>query len=80
MPLGATRILAQTPPDSPSPLGSALTGLVRASHARHLDAAELERVGRDLQSHARMLESLRAFPLANADEPDFSFASLVERW
>lgn len=81
MPLAATNILAQTPPTSePSPLGKALTEVVRASYAQHLDDAELARIDREFQNYVSMLTRLRAFKLANADEPDFTFASLTERW
>jgi hypothetical protein len=81
VPLAAADILAQTPPTpTPSPLGKALTEVVRASYGQHLDDAELARIDKDFQDHASLLERLRKFKLANADEPDFTFASLVERW
>lgn len=81
VPLAAADILAQTPPTPPpSPLGKALTEVVRASYAQHLDDAELARVDKDFQEYAAMLDRLRKVKLANADEPDFTFASLTERW
>ena len=73
----------QTPPPEerkPSPLGTALTDVVRAQYGEHLSAEEMETVGASLQSHAAMLERFRQFPLANADEPDFTFVPLAERW
>lgn len=76
--IGSAEILAQTPPASP--LAKALSEVVSASYAKHLDRNELERIDRDFQRHAQTLERLRRFPLNNADEPDFTFAALVERW
>ncbi|HEV7767340.1 MAG TPA: hypothetical protein VGQ76_20225 [Thermoanaerobaculia bacterium] len=81
VPLAAADILAQTPPTPvPPPVGKALTEVVRASYAQHLDDAELARIDKDFQDYASMLVRFRKFELANADEPDFTFASLTERW
>ena len=79
--IGSAEILAQTPPVPPSsPLAKALSEVVRASYAAHLDRAELERVDHDFRQYAQTLERLRRFKLTNADEPDFTFAALAERW
>lgn len=70
---------AQTPP-RPSALGDALTNVIVASYGQHLAPQELERISRDMQEYAPSIEGFRKFRLANADEPDFTFHSLTERW
>jgi hypothetical protein len=40
-------------------------------YAQHLTPAELERIAADVQEVAPQLAAFRAFPLTNADEPDF---------
>jgi hypothetical protein len=64
----------------PSELGTSLAKLIEAQHGSHLSAGELQRVARDMQRHAGLLERLRAFELKNADEPDFTFVASLERW
>lgn len=68
------------PPAEPSRFGKALTEMVRANYGAHLTDAELEKLGEDFQSYAPFVERFRKFALVNADEPDFTFSSLVERW
>jgi hypothetical protein len=67
-------------PAAPSPLGRAYTDMVRATYGQHLTPAELERIGSDFNEAAPYVESFRKFKLANADEPDFTFQPLAERW
>lgn len=84
-PFVATDLLAQTPPApapeaKPSAFGKALTELVRANWGKHLTADELSQLDKDFQDYAPFVEKFREYKLVNADEPDFTFASLVERW
>ena len=94
-PLAVADLLAQTPPAppapvsppapavppaEPSPFGKALTQMVRANYGAHLSEAELQKLEEDFQSYAPFVERFRKFALTNADEPDFTFSSLVERW
>lgn len=74
--------LAQEQPESkpPSALGKAMTEVVRASYGRHLTPAELEGIGKLLDEYAPYIEEFRKFKLTNADEPDFTFRALEERW
>ena len=64
----------------PSPLAIALTGVVSAQSGRYLDADEMQRIYDNFKEYVPFVERLRAFELVNADEPDFTFQSLVERW
>lgn len=94
-PLAVSDLLAQTPPPPPAPVpppapaetpaepsrfGKALTEMVRANYGEHLGEADLEKLEGDFQSYAAFVERFRKFELVNADEPDFTFSSLVERW
>lgn len=75
--------VAQAPaqPDAkPSPLADALTQVVKASYGQHLSAEDLEKIGKDFRDYAPMVENFRKVKLTNADEPDFTFHSLAERW
>jgi hypothetical protein len=72
--------LAQTPTPPPSPLGKALAEVTRAQYGQHLSDEELARIEKDFQDAAPFVERFRGFKLANADEPDFTFSSLVDRW
>jgi hypothetical protein len=63
-----------------STLADTMHAVVKAQSSRHLTAAEIDQIGKDLNDYAPYLEPLRDFPLSNADEPDFTFASLVRRW
>ena len=65
---------------APSALGIALAGVVSAQSGQYLDADEMQRVYDDFQQYAPYIEGFRAYPLRNADEPDFTFHSLVDRW
>lgn len=49
-------------------------------YARHLTPEEVQRVAKERADAARAVERLRAFELSNADEPDFTFHALAERW
>ncbi|HYO75927.1 MAG TPA: hypothetical protein VE010_05645 [Thermoanaerobaculia bacterium] len=94
-PLAVTDLLAQVPvpvapppappraaaaPTPPSPLTRALTEVVRASYGQHLSNEELAKIGKDYDEFAPYIENFRKFKLTNADEPDFTFHSLTERW
>lgn len=71
----------QKPEEKPrSPLGAALTGVVAASYGEHLTAGDLEKIGNDLNDVAPFVERFRKYELVNADEPDFTFIPLAERW
>lgn len=63
-----------------SPIGAAYTEMVRATYGAHLTAAELERMGRDFNEAVPYIASFRKYKLTNADEPDFTFQPLAERW
>lgn len=83
----AIPVLAQTPaapapeaPKPPSAFGKALTEVVRANYGKHLSAEELAQLDKDFQEYAPFVEKFREYKLVNSDEPDFTFASLVERW
>ena len=71
---------AQEKEQPPSPLGLALAGVVRAQFGQHLSEDELTQIGKDFQDYAPFLEGFRKFELKNADEPDFTFHSLTDRW
>lgn len=95
-PFVAAELLAQTPPappptvpkvaeeqpeqKPPSPLGKAMTAIVAASYGEHLTAEELEKIGNDLNDVAPFVERFRKYELVNADEPDFTFIPLADRW
>lgn len=64
----------------PSALGIALAGVVSAQSGQYLDEDEMQRVYDDFQRYAPYIERFRAYPLRNADEPDFTFHSLADRW
>jgi len=49
-------------------------------YTQHLAPEEVERIRKDFADAVPYLESFRKFRLANADEPDFTFHSLTERW
>lgn len=78
LPLAATELVAQTPPEKPLP--RALAEVVKVQYRDHLGDDELQRVTATLQDQAALLERLRQFPLANSDEPDVTFSSLTKRW
>ena len=48
-----------------------LAALVCVPYAKHLTEEERAAVDRHIESASASLERLRAFPLTNADEPDF---------
>jgi hypothetical protein len=81
-PTGAKSAGTPTPPGEqpPSEFGKALTEMTRANYGSHLGADDLARLDKDFQGYAAFVERFRKFELKNADEPDFTFASLVERW
>lgn len=76
-PLAAQEAQKETPP---SQFGLALTGLVRAQYGQYLSEEELAQIGKDFQDYAPFVEGFRKFELKNADEPDFTFHALTDRW
>ena len=62
-----------------APLAAELADVVRAQSGAHLTPEEMERVRADFREYVSLLERLRAFPLVNADEPDFTFGALTKR-
>ncbi len=76
--VGAPLLVAEEKP--PSAIGTALTDVVRAQSGQFLDAADMQKIAKDLQDSAPLLERFRAFKLTNSDEPDFTFSSLARRW
>lgn len=81
-PTGTKTVATPAAPEAqpPSEFGKALTGMTRANYGAHLSAADLAQLDKDFQGYAAFVERFRKFELKNADEPDFTFASLVERW
>ena len=79
-PLVVTDAAAQSAPTPHSPLGDALTNVIVATYGQHLTPQELERISRDMQEYVPSIEGLRKYKLTNADEPDFTFHALTERW
>lgn len=63
-----------------SAVARAMTEAVRAQSGQFLDAAEMEKVAKEIEEYAPSLERFRSFRLTNSDEPDFTFASLARRW
>lgn len=84
LPVIAANLFSQTttaaPPPPASPLAIALAGVVSAQSGRFLSEEESQRVFDDFKGYASFVERFRDFKLTNADEPDFTFHSLVERW
>lgn len=80
--LAAAPLAAQEPPKEkpPSQLGLALAGVVRAQYGQFLSEEELAQIGKDFQDYAPFVEGFRVVKLTNADEPDFTFHSLTDRW
>ncbi len=76
--IGAPLVFAEE--KAPSALGKSLTEVIRAQSGRFLDATEMERIAKDLQESAPVLERFRAFKLTNSDEPDLTFSALARRW
>lgn len=64
----------------PTPLAIALAGVVSAQSGQYLDEAEMQKVFDDFKDYIPYVESFRDYELENADEPDFTFHSLVRRW
>lgn len=79
-PTGGKTAETEAVPKPPSAFGKALTEMTRANYGKHLSAEELERLDKDFQDYAPFVEKFREYKLVNADEPDFTFGSLVERW
>ena len=61
------------PQTAPSPVADAYAEVARLRFGDKLTAEELARLKRDMEGNVRTAERLRAFKLANADEPDFIF-------
>lgn len=70
----------QREPEKPNALGAALAGVVSVQSGQHLNESDMQRVYDDLQEYAPFVERFREYRLRNADEPDFTFHSLVDRW
>lgn len=64
----------------PNAFGLALAGVVRAQFGQYLSEEEMTQVGKDFQDYAPFVENFRKFSLKNADEPDFTFQALADRW
>lgn len=68
---------APPPPAAPAPItddARFIAGVLRRRYSTHLvDDAGWESVMRDLDGDMAAGKRLRAFPLANADEPDVTF-------
>ena len=78
--IAAANLSAQENGKPPNALAVALTEVVRAQYGRFLSEEEMAQVGKDFQDYAPYIEGLRKFELKNADEPDFTFHSLTDRW
>ncbi len=61
-----------TPP-APSPLAEAYTEVARQRFGKHVEAAQWERIKRDLEGNVRSADRMRDSKLKNGDEPDFIF-------
>ncbi len=60
--------------DAPSPeLVEAIVAQVRGLIQAERSEAELDEVRKNAERHLKMAAKLRAYPLRNADEPDFAF-------
>ncbi len=70
---GAALPLTAQTPATPAPQ-------VCVPYAEHLAPEELDRIRKDFADAAPYMEKFRKFVLANADEPDFTFQPLAERW
>jgi hypothetical protein len=70
---GAALPLAAQTPAPPAPQ-------VCLPYTQHLTPDEIERIRKDFADATPYLETFRKFKLVNADEPDFTFHSLTERW
>ena len=53
----------------------ALVAAVKAAHGDHIGPEQEERLRAQVRSLCAMAESLAAYPLTNADEPDVIFAA-----
>ena len=72
----ALPLIAQTAP----PAAQTVDASPCLPYTQHLAPEEMERIRKDFAEAVPYLESFRKFKLANADEPDFTFNSLAERW
>ena len=64
----------------PTALAIALAGVVSAQSGQYLNEAEMQKVFDDFKDYIPYVEGFRDYKLTNADEPDFTFHSLVQRW
>lgn len=80
--LAAANLTAQEKQEEkpPNAFGLALAGVTRAQFGQHLSEAEMAQVTKDFQDYAPFVEGFRRFELKNADEPDFTFQALADRW
>jgi hypothetical protein len=62
-----------TPPDPATATADALLEVVRIRYGKHLNDEQLKAVHKSLQRGAASSAALRRIPLANGDEPSFTF-------
>jgi hypothetical protein len=55
-------------------------GLPLLAQYKPADEEEQKRLAIALEELSKTTERLRAFKLANSDEPDFTFSALTDRW
>jgi hypothetical protein len=73
---GAPTPAAGRPPASDlEAVARELTDAVRAQYGHRLGNDDMAAVGRQILANLKRAERLRALPLANADEPDFTFGA-----
>ena len=85
LPVVTTNLFGQTANEKPeakrpTPLAIALAGVVSAQSGQYLNEAEMQKVFDDFKDYIPYVEGFRDYKLTNADEPDFTFHSLVQRW
>lgn len=82
-------VAAQIPPPASTPAtplppndeakvsqyAQAQIAVITALYGDHLNAEEIARISKDLHESAPYVERLRAFALANSDEPDMNFVA-----
>ena len=65
-------------PAAPDPMVEAMLAQVRASLKWELSDEQVAQVRERLAGSLKMAAALRAYPLTNADEPDFVFIPHLE--
>lgn len=69
----AKRATPAAPEEKISDDARALASIIKRRYGKHLNAAQLESVTRDLDGDLQSAQRLRAVKLRNADEPDVVF-------